>query len=108
LGNYRCILVSAFAHSDRKFDEHIASALREAGDDDIQIFASSMEAIDALEAADRIELLITRVSFPQGTPHGVALAKMARLKSERCRSCLWRARRTASTPSGSANFCRCQ
>lgn len=39
-----------------------------------------MDALEALEAAQRIELLITRAAFPEGTPHGVALARMARVR----------------------------
>ena len=39
-----------------------------------------MSGIDALEHPKRIELLITRVRFPAGTPNGAALARMARLK----------------------------
>jgi hypothetical protein len=39
-----------------------------------------MEALGALEAAEGIELLITRVTFPEGTPNGVSLARMARMK----------------------------
>ncbi len=62
------------AHDDRRFCEHIATALQEARYDDIKTFARSMEGIKGLEAADRIELLITRVSFLHGTPHGVSLA----------------------------------
>ena len=39
-----------------------------------------MTATDALEHPVHIELLITRVRFPEGTPNGVALARMARVK----------------------------
>ena len=39
-----------------------------------------MAATDALEEAQPIQVLITRVLFPEGQPHGVALARMARLK----------------------------
>jgi len=34
-----------------------------------EAFAGSMEAIEALEAAQQIELLITRTAFPVGTPN---------------------------------------
>lgn len=37
-----------------------------------------MEALRALEGAETVELLITRVQFPVGTPHGIALVRMAR------------------------------
>jgi hypothetical protein len=39
-----------------------------------------MSAIEALEAAQLIEVLITRVIFPEGQPNGVSLALMARVK----------------------------
>jgi hypothetical protein len=42
-----------------------------------------MSALDALEEAQRVEVLITRVLFPTGQPNGVALARMARLKRPR-------------------------
>ena len=53
--------------------------LRAAGYD-VVAFLDSMSGIDALEHPKRIELLITRVRFPAGTPNGAALARMARLK----------------------------
>jgi hypothetical protein len=39
-----------------------------------------MVALDALDAAQRIEVLVTRVQFPPGKPNGIALAGMARVK----------------------------
>jgi len=66
-------------HDDPKFRQSVVTALRAAGYD-TKAFAGSMAALDALEAAQRIELLITRVTFPEGTPHGVALARIARVK----------------------------
>ena len=65
-------------HDDPLFRECV-TALATAGYD-VKSFARSMEAIDALEAAGRIELLITRVAFSEGTPNGISLARMARLK----------------------------
>jgi hypothetical protein len=41
---------------------------------------SSMVALDALEASQRIELLVTCPQFANGPPYGIALARMARLK----------------------------
>ncbi len=52
----------------------------EAAGHDVKAFSDSMSAIDALEAAERTELLITRVAFPVGKPNGVSLARMARVK----------------------------
>ena len=66
-------------HDDPKFRQSVVTALRAAGYD-TKAFAGSMAAFEALEAAQRIELLITRVTFPEGTPHGVALARIARVK----------------------------
>jgi hypothetical protein len=42
--------------------------------------ADSMSALDALEAAQHVEMLITRVLFPEGRPNGVTLGRMVRLK----------------------------
>jgi DNA-binding NtrC family response regulator len=53
--------------------------LRQAGHDVVS-FASSMDALSALEDPETVELLITRVRFPPGTPHGIALARMAQQK----------------------------
>ena len=66
-------------HDDQKFRECVVTALQSAGYD-IKALAGSMAAIEALEAATRIELLITRVMFPEGTPHGISLACLARMK----------------------------
>jgi hypothetical protein len=39
-----------------------------------------MSALNALEHPVQIEILIIRVRFPSGTPNGVALARMTRIK----------------------------
>jgi DNA-binding NtrC family response regulator len=88
-------------HDDPNFREFVVTALQAAGHD-TEAFVSTMAAIDALEAAERIDLLITRLRFPEGTPHGVALGAW------QCASCLSRARRTGHTPMGSANFWPCR
>ena len=67
------------AHDDPEFRETTVTALQAAGYDVIA-FDGSMAAIDALEAAARVELLITRVAYPEGTPNGISLARMARVK----------------------------
>jgi DNA-binding NtrC family response regulator len=66
-------------HDDPEFVGPALRGLRAAGYD-VVAFTESMPAIDALEHPKRIELLITRVRFPLGTPNGAALARMARLK----------------------------
>jgi DNA-binding NtrC family response regulator len=66
-------------HDDIDFREQAAAALRDAGHD-VKAFSGSMAALSALEAAGAIELLITRATFPLGSPNGVALARMARVK----------------------------
>jgi DNA-binding NtrC family response regulator len=67
------------AHDDPEFVENTVSALWDAGYEVVS-FADSMSALQALEAANLIEALITRVRFPDGTPNGVALGRMARVK----------------------------
>jgi DNA-binding NtrC family response regulator len=66
-------------HDDPEFTERTAGALIAAGHD-VRGFTSSMSAIEALEAAQKIEVLVTRVVFPEGQPNGVALALMATVK----------------------------
>ncbi len=66
-------------HDDPQFIELSVAALAGAGHD-IRAFSSSMAAIGALEAPERLELLVTRVLFPEGQPNGVSLARMARFK----------------------------
>ena len=43
-------------------------------------FDDPMVALDALESAHQIELLITRANFGPGKLNGIALARMARIK----------------------------
>ena len=64
-------------HDDPVFLNTLATALRADGHD-TAAFSNSMLAWDALTAAHKVELLITRVRFPAGSPHGVALALHAR------------------------------
>ena len=66
-------------HDDPEFIERTVTALVSAGHD-VRAFSSSMSAIEALEAAQRVEVLVTRVVFPDGQPNGVALALMAKVK----------------------------
>lgn len=66
-------------HDDPEFLESIMAALRSGGYHAVA-FADSISAISALEHPVQTEILITRVRFPSGTPNGVALARMARIK----------------------------
>jgi DNA-binding NtrC family response regulator len=51
------------------------AALTRAGVEAVSL-ASSMEALDALASARRIEVLVTSAEFAPGQPNGVALARM--------------------------------
>lgn len=66
-----------FVHDDPEFLAHASTALRLATYE-VATFSGSMDALRALEGAETVELLITRVRFPAGTPHGIALVRMAR------------------------------
>lgn len=66
-------------HDDADFVERAAAAIRSVGYD-VAAFHGSLAALDAFGTAQTVELLITRVNFPQGSPHGVSLAMMARRK----------------------------
>jgi DNA-binding NtrC family response regulator len=66
-------------HDEPEFLEPLDAALRQAGHD-VATFADPMEALDALDAAQSIEVLVTRVQFPVGKPNGLAVARMARVK----------------------------
>jgi CheY-like chemotaxis protein len=77
-------------HDDQEFLEPALEALRRAGYD-VVAFQDSMAALDALEHPTHIELLITRIRFPEGTPNGAALARMARIKRPPERSNIHRA-----------------
>jgi hypothetical protein len=50
----------------------------EAAGHDVAAFADPVLAWDALKYPARIEILLTRVQFAPGKPHGVALARWAR------------------------------
>jgi DNA-binding NtrC family response regulator len=42
------------------------------------VLTNSIIALDAMQAAREVELLITSVDFPEGQMHGLALARMTR------------------------------
>ena len=62
---------------ERMFGEKVAEVLKQRGYNTIAI-PDSMVALDALESASLIELLIASIDFPTGKPNGVSLALMAR------------------------------
>jgi DNA-binding NtrC family response regulator len=71
-------------HDDPEFRETATTALEAAGHE-VRAFSDSMSAIEAFEAVESVELLITRTVFPAGTPNGVSLARMARMKKPKLR-----------------------
>jgi DNA-binding NtrC family response regulator len=71
-----CIVV---VHDDPKFVDQLTAALSIAGYD-VAAFVDPMAALIALDAAQSLEVLITRVHFGPGTLNGAALARMARSK----------------------------
>jgi DNA-binding NtrC family response regulator len=64
-------------HDDLTFLEPLATALR-AESHEVVAFDDPISAWDALRTGSQVELLITRVQFPAGKPHGIALAQWAR------------------------------
>jgi DNA-binding response OmpR family regulator len=66
-------------HDDTKFVEELADDLRADGHE-VATFPDPIAAWGAFEAAQKSELLITRVNFPPGRSNGMALALMARTR----------------------------
>jgi DNA-binding NtrC family response regulator len=66
-------------HDDAAFLGDLVNTLTRAGYE-VAGFLETRAALAAIEADEQIEMLITRVAFPAGMPHGVSLAQMARLK----------------------------
>lgn len=66
-------------HDHPEFSEEATAALRSAGHD-VVAFADPFKALEAIEAAHRLRVLVTRVTFPEGKPNGVSLALVARTK----------------------------
>jgi hypothetical protein len=65
--------------SEPGFADKAASALQAQGQDALPL-ADPMTALELLERAERLELLVTCLNFPPGKPNGIALGCMARLK----------------------------
>ena len=60
-------------HDQPLFIGTVANALRKMGHE-VTTFRDSMAALNALDNVPSFDLLITRVGFPKGTPHGLSLA----------------------------------
>ena len=65
--------------SDPSFAQNVVDFLLKLDIDAMQIDTSGA-ALDVLEGATRIELLVTSVDFGVDQPNGVALARLARVK----------------------------
>jgi DNA-binding NtrC family response regulator len=66
-------------HDDPAFLNAATVVLRDAGHD-VAAFDDSMATLTALESAAHVEVLVTRVNFPEGKPNGVSLALVTRTK----------------------------
>src|SRR5690242_4128707 len=66
-------------HDDDALAAQTKAALEQKGVD-VAVFADPLAALPALEQAQSADLLITRVNFGPGKPHGVSLALMARTR----------------------------
>jgi hypothetical protein len=66
-------------HTDAAFLEAVCAALSATGKS-VCGYSDAMQALDALEGATTIEVLVTRVNFGEGKLNGVALARMAQLR----------------------------
>ena len=66
-------------HDEPEFIDEVVTAISRAGWDAVG-FSDSMAAVHALDGEHKIELLITRVQFGPGKPHGISLALMAKSK----------------------------
>jgi DNA-binding NtrC family response regulator len=66
-------------HDDQDVRELAVAALRGASLE-VAGFADPMVALNAIAVSSRVRVLVTRVLFGLGKPHGVALALMVRTK----------------------------
>jgi DNA-binding NtrC family response regulator len=66
-------------HDDSDLTQQVVSALRDTGHD-VAAFIDPLVALGALDDAERVEVLVTRVTFPKGRSNGVSLAMMARVR----------------------------
>jgi DNA-binding NtrC family response regulator len=95
------------AHDDTPTRERAVAALNAAGITAVG-FRDPMAALDAIEAAPQIRVLVTRVDFGVGKLNGVALTRMVKVKRPGIQVSLSPSRRTASTPREWGSSCRCR
>ena len=69
----------AIVHDEPTFLDQAAAALRRAAFE-VVAFADPMVALDRIEAGQCIDVVVTRVTFPEGKPNGVSLALVLRTK----------------------------
>lgn len=66
-------------HDEHEFIGDAVSALRLAGHD-VVAFSNSIVALNSFDSPEHVELLITRIRFPAGQPHGLSLALVLKTK----------------------------
>ena len=66
-------------HDEPEFLLRVATALRHEGFN-VAAFADPIDALNDIQAGQPVDVLVTRVTFPEGSPHGVSLALVLRAK----------------------------
>jgi CheY-like chemotaxis protein len=94
-------------HDVEDFATETATGLRNVGYE-VAVFTDPNAALDALEAAETVELLITRVNFPAGKPNGVSLALMTRTRRPNIRVIFAAVAETEHTQRGLVSSWRCR
>ena len=87
------------------FSEKAARLLNDAGYDTAPM-TDPFAALDALESARKIELLVTCADYGPNKPNGLALVRMARLKRSSIRAIFVGTEDTADHADGVASFLR--
>ena len=67
-------------HDEPSFLDPLVTSLRAVGVD-VAAFSDSSLAWDALQFSSNVEILVTRVQFMPGKPHGVTLARWVKERS---------------------------
>jgi DNA-binding response OmpR family regulator len=68
----------AMVHDDSEFIQRVTETLRFAGHEAAR-FLDPKAALDALDSAQHIDVLVTRARFPTGKLNGITLAQNARV-----------------------------